>query len=250
MSSSNLRTAALVQFYQFHKLPFELRQLIGQFSLPERCYVQVFGPCWQLACSPSCTLCRRPQDDSWRLERERRFPISSEEDPRKKRTRYEEQVGPESLRTCRKSREETLRHYIPLFKDGSKLRTIYFSPARDVVDIGNGRLEDLHKFLFAAGDFSTEMQEQLNLVKRVSMAAVKWRSWKNPLFNHGFWDVFKGVEELIFSEYDSEEWGARYFQHRLDYFRDTLARVHNSSMACKIPVKTISLLTYDHIIHK
>jgi len=168
MSSSNLRTAALVQFYQFHKLPFELRQLIGQFSLPERCYVQVFGPCWQLACSPSCTLCRRPQDDSWRLERERRFPISSEEDPRKKRTRYEEQVGPESLRTCRKSREETLRHYIPLFKDGSKLRTIYFSPARDVVDIGNGRLEDLHKFLFAAGDFSTEMQEQLNLVKRES----------------------------------------------------------------------------------
>lgn len=121
--------------------------------------MQVFGPWWQLACSSSCTLCRQPQADSWRLERERRFPISSEEDLREKRTRYEEQIGPETLRICRESREETLRQYIPLFKDDSKLRTVYFSPARDVVDLGNGGLEDLHKIFLAMGDFPTEMQE-------------------------------------------------------------------------------------------
>lgn len=112
MTPSNLSSADAIRFHKFLKLPTELRLKIWRYSFPDGCYVQLRAPC----------LC-------WWAKREWRLP-----NPNDHRglgiTHFDKQTGPETFRVCREAREETLRHYIPLFKDDPSITTVYFSPAR------------------------------------------------------------------------------------------------------------------------
>jgi hypothetical protein len=136
------------RFSKFPDLPPELRQMIWRCFFPGRCFVQLFPPCGK-ECSFLPRICNKRR---WWGKRERRLPGPVRDGGI---SNFEERIGPETLRICKESRDETLRYYIPLFKDEPKATTIYFHSSQDILTSNRGTHLSLKKQKYTSTKFST-----------------------------------------------------------------------------------------------
>jgi hypothetical protein len=221
------------RFSKFPHLPLELRQMIWRCLFPGRCFVQILPPCGN-RCPILQQICKKRR---WWGKRGRHLP-----DPT---TNFEERIGPETLRICRESREETLRYYIPLFKDEPKAAIIYIHPNQDILTLKYG---SPLTFSYDSLLFAPETKKQLSLIKRVSY---HWWDWMTleKIPNDCFWARFKGVEELILQ--DDYSWvpgqeRAEFIRKRLQLSRGKLSGGQRAPNVQMIKIYT----AIDSIIHK
>jgi hypothetical protein len=126
MTPPNPSPVDAIRFHKFLTLPTELRLKIWLYSFPDGCYVQLRAPCL-------CLWLKTRSRCTWWANREWRLPNPN--DHRELGIIHFDKQRPATLRVCREARGETLRHYIPLFKDDALITTAYFSPARDVLSL-------------------------------------------------------------------------------------------------------------------
>jgi hypothetical protein len=163
---------------------------------------------------------------------------------------FEERIGPETLRICKESREETLRYYIPLFKDEPKATTIYFHSSQDILTLNRGTHLSL---IYHLPGFAPETKTQLNLIKRLCF---HWWDWLHPedIPENGIWTNFKVVEELILQDnyiWMPEENRADFIQKRLESCRSKLSDQREKAKRDGEVLQTINYFTaLDSIIHK
>jgi hypothetical protein len=173
--SKILEHTHIEQFYKFNSLPPELRLMIWRLSFPDSCYVEYDTGLW-CDCSVSIP-----------IERSQYYP-ASESRPKTKITESHSCNSPATLKVCRESRDETLKHYVILFKQSDPLLPVYFSPARDTL-----KIKSLPQFLHNLPNLGPGTTEQLKLMKRLALWAGDW-FWSHKL---GLWQHFPMVEELI-----------------------------------------------------
>jgi hypothetical protein len=222
-----------VQFRRFPDLPVEIRLIIWRYSLPDGCYVQLLAPC-------HCTLC--PSQRTWGADRQWRLPNPNGVLGLGK-IRRDKQPGPLTLRVCREAQKETLRHYIALFEDDCTFTTVYFSPSRDILSLENC----IGSFVKELPGFAPKLKEQLKLVQRVSF---KVGDSARPNKYEGvvqFWDCFKGMEEVIMTRYQDRPSDTVGIQKQLQRYRDVLANFQKHPNCPKNAVKTVKILTFDHV---
>jgi hypothetical protein len=232
----HLSSADSVQFRRFLDLPIELRLIIWRYLLPDGCYVQLRAPC-------HCTSC--PSQRTWGVDRQWRLPNPSGL-LGLGQTRRDKQPGPSTLRVCREARKETLQHYIALFEDDCTFTTVYFSPKWDILSLENC----IGPFVKELHGFAPKLKEQLNIVKRISFGVgdSSRRNKRDGVVE--FWFCFKGVEEVILNRYQHHPIDTVGIQKKLQRYRDRLAEWQNSPKCPKNAIKTIKVLTFDHVLHE
>lgn len=228
----------LNQFHKFPELPLEVRQMIWRYSFPGTRFVQLFPPCGDI-CPVVPRICNKKR---WWGRREwRPRPTSNGASD------YEERIGPETLRICKESPEETLRHYIPLFNCQPKAATVYFHPRQDILTLNRTTHQAL---VYDLPTFTPELKEQLNLIERLCF---HWYDWLHPedISDDALWVELKGVRELILQDNASrsdENDRVRFIQERLECCRFRLSEHQDKHGNTLQRINYITAL--DSIMHK